>query len=223
MNILSKHATKAGGPCVNIIHLYRSVDFPAEGGKKPGWRPLRWLHAFISSFPQQIGMKWSLIMIDGENHCPMPAGWFLCSSSHFKHHMQQLSWIQKTTFNFIPNPTIIFCFHYSGESGTVPHNCRGRRLTSTPPWHLCLNESGIEVGSETLFSENKSAALHAFLQAAELPFQNCNSCLIAVAPNLTSARISWVKSSSCSAVVTEAFFADIGQRILPGLFPSLNF
>lgn len=164
MNILSKHATKAGGLCVNIIHLYCSVYSPAEGEeKKPGGRPLRWLHAFISSFPQQIGMKWSLIMIDGENHCPMPAGWFLCSSSHFKHHMQQLSWIQKTTFNFIPNPTVVFCFHHSGESGTVQHNCRGRRLTNMPLWHLRLNESGAEVKSEMSFYEKKGAALHALL------------------------------------------------------------
>lgn len=171
MNILSMHAAKAGGPCANIIHLNCRVYSPAEGGKKPGGRPLRWLHAFISSFPQQIGMKWSLIMIDGENHCLMPAGWFLCSSSHFKHHMQQLSWIQKTTFNFIPNPTVVLCFHQSGESGTVPHNCWGQGLNSMLPWHLHPNGSGAEVESEMLFFENKDAALHAFLQAVELFLQ----------------------------------------------------
>lgn len=36
-------------------------------GEKKTWRKsLRWLHAFISPFPQQLGMKWSLNLIDGK-------------------------------------------------------------------------------------------------------------------------------------------------------------
>lgn len=73
-----------------------------------------------------------------ENHCLMPAGWFLCSSSHFKHNMQQLSRIQRTTFNFIQNPTVVLCFRHAGESGTAPRSWRGQSLTSTATWHLHL-------------------------------------------------------------------------------------
>lgn len=73
-----------------------------------------------------------------ENHCLMPAGWFLCSSFHFKHNMQQLSWIQRTTFNFIQNLTVVLCFHHAGELGTAPRRWRGQRLTSTATWHLHL-------------------------------------------------------------------------------------
>lgn len=82
--------------------------------------------------------------------------------------MQQLSWIEKTTFNFIPNPTVVFCFHHAGESGKVPRSWRGWRLTSTAAWHLHLNGSGAEIKSE-VFSENKGVALHALLQAVKLP------------------------------------------------------
>lgn len=118
--------------------------------KKPEGRLVRWLHAFISSFPQQIGMKWSLITIDGENHCLMPAGWVLCSSSHFQHRMQQLSWIQKTTFNFIPNPTVVLFSPLRSVGDSAQR--QGRRLTGTPPWYLRPNESGAKDERDVFWS-----------------------------------------------------------------------
>lgn len=110
---------------------------------KTGGKPLRWLHASILSFPQQIGMKWSCIMIDGENHSLM-LGDSLVQALISNTTCSNWAGYRRTLY-FIPNPTVVYCFHHSEQSGTVPYNCQWRRCTSMPPWHLRPNKSVAKV------------------------------------------------------------------------------
>lgn len=142
------YATKAGGPCGNTIHLFRSVYFSAKG-KKNLKEVFEMITCFYFLLPTTTRNEMISQLDRWENHCLMPAGWFLCSSSHFEHNMQQLSWIQRTTFNFIQNPTVVLCFHHAGESGTLAPS-----LARTEAYQH----------GNMAFTENKGAALHVLLR-----------------------------------------------------------
>lgn len=120
MNLFSIFATKAGGPCVNTIHLFRRACFSAQGKKKNLKEVFEMITCFYFLLPTTSRNEMISHLDRWENHCLMPAGRFLCSSSHFKHNMQQLSRMQRTTFNLIHSPTVVLCAHHAGESGTAP-------------------------------------------------------------------------------------------------------
>lgn len=97
-------------------------------------------------------------------------------SSH--HHLEQLSWVEKTTFNFIPNPWVIFSSPHAGDQGRCPAAAGDGGLPARRRGIYTLNGSRAEAESETLFSESKGASLH---EAVEPSLQSkrpllSNSC-----------------------------------------------